>query len=155
METTHPLTFIEHFTFSHVSGSIHKTSPFQTYISIVLYDIFKKNPFHHGRLKVNEVIQLREDYSGRTEATLNGMLVNSYPYMDWTYADLGSELWLKLKLETVLTMWSFRQMLPGVNVSRLLARTGVDWIVVDCKSASNYLVIVCWLVSRRTWEHGR
>ncbi len=27
-------------------------------------------------------------------------------------------------------MW---QMLPGANVSRLLARTGVDWVCVDCE----------------------
>ncbi|KAG6008175.1 hypothetical protein E4U43_000204 [Claviceps pusilla] len=27
-------------------------------------------------------------------------------------------------------MW---QMLPGANVSRLLARTGVDWVMVDCE----------------------
>ena len=27
-----------------------------------------------------------------------------------------------------------RQMIPGVNVSRILARTGVDWILVDCES---------------------
>ena len=24
-------------------------------------------------------------------------------------------------------------MIPGVNVSRMLARTGVDWILVDCE----------------------
>lgn len=27
-------------------------------------------------------------------------------------------------------MW---QMIPGANVSRMLARTGVDWVVVDCE----------------------
>lgn len=27
-------------------------------------------------------------------------------------------------------MW---QMLPGANVSRLLARSGVDWVLVDCE----------------------
>lgn len=27
-------------------------------------------------------------------------------------------------------MW---QMMPGGNVSRLLARTGVDWVCVDCE----------------------
>jgi 4-hydroxy-2-oxoheptanedioate aldolase len=27
-------------------------------------------------------------------------------------------------------MW---QMLPGANVSRILARTGVDWVLVDCE----------------------
>lgn len=27
-------------------------------------------------------------------------------------------------------MW---QMLPGANVSRLLARSGVDWVMVDCE----------------------
>jgi 4-hydroxy-2-oxoheptanedioate aldolase len=27
-------------------------------------------------------------------------------------------------------MW---QMIPGANVSRLLARTGVDWVCVDCE----------------------
>jgi hypothetical protein len=26
-----------------------------------------------------------------------------------------------------------RQMIPGSNVSRTLARTGVDWVVVDCE----------------------
>jgi hypothetical protein len=25
------------------------------------------------------------------------------------------------------------QMLPGANVSRVLARTGVDWVMVDCE----------------------
>lgn len=25
------------------------------------------------------------------------------------------------------------QMLPGANVSRLLARAGVDWVLVDCE----------------------
>ena len=25
------------------------------------------------------------------------------------------------------------QMIPGANVSRTLARTGVDWVVVDCE----------------------
>ena len=25
------------------------------------------------------------------------------------------------------------QMLPGSNVSRLLARSGVDWVLVDCE----------------------
>lgn len=29
-----------------------------------------------------------------------------------------------------LGMW---QMLPGANVSRILARSGVDWIMVDCE----------------------
>jgi len=29
-----------------------------------------------------------------------------------------------------------RQMIPGVNVSRILARTGVDWILVDCEFSS-------------------
>lgn len=29
-----------------------------------------------------------------------------------------------------LGMW---QMVPGANVSRLLARTGVDWVLVDCE----------------------
>jgi 4-hydroxy-2-oxoheptanedioate aldolase len=27
-------------------------------------------------------------------------------------------------------MW---QMIPGANVSRILARTGVDWVLVDCE----------------------
>lgn len=27
-------------------------------------------------------------------------------------------------------MW---QMIPGANVSRILARTGVDWVCVDCE----------------------
>lgn len=27
-------------------------------------------------------------------------------------------------------MW---QMLPGANISRLLARSGVDWVLVDCE----------------------
>lgn len=27
-------------------------------------------------------------------------------------------------------MW---QMLPGANISRLLSRTGVDWVCVDCE----------------------
>lgn len=27
-------------------------------------------------------------------------------------------------------MW---QMIPGANVSRLLARSGVDWVMVDCE----------------------
>lgn len=27
----------------------------------------------------------------------------------------------------------YRQMIPGSNVSRTLARTGVDWVLVDCK----------------------
>jgi hypothetical protein len=31
-------------------------------------------------------------------------------------------------------LWLSRQMIPGSNVSRTLARTGVDWVVVDCKS---------------------
>jgi hypothetical protein len=26
-----------------------------------------------------------------------------------------------------------RQMIPGSNVSRTLARTGVDWVLVDCE----------------------
>ena len=26
-----------------------------------------------------------------------------------------------------------RQMIPGANVSRTLARTGVDWVLVDCE----------------------
>lgn len=25
------------------------------------------------------------------------------------------------------------QMLPGANVSRVLARSGVDWVLVDCE----------------------
>lgn len=25
------------------------------------------------------------------------------------------------------------QMLPGANISRLLARSGVDWVLVDCE----------------------
>lgn len=25
------------------------------------------------------------------------------------------------------------QMLPGANVSRLLARSGVDWVLIDCE----------------------
>ena len=25
------------------------------------------------------------------------------------------------------------QMMPGANVSRLLARSGVDWVVIDCE----------------------
>lgn len=25
------------------------------------------------------------------------------------------------------------QMMPGANVSRLLARSGVDWVMVDCE----------------------
>lgn len=25
------------------------------------------------------------------------------------------------------------QMLPGANISRMLAKTGVDWVVVDCE----------------------
>lgn len=25
------------------------------------------------------------------------------------------------------------QMIPGANVSRLLAKSGVDWVVVDCE----------------------
>lgn len=25
------------------------------------------------------------------------------------------------------------QMLPGANVSRILARSGVDWVLVDCE----------------------
>jgi len=25
------------------------------------------------------------------------------------------------------------QMLPGSNISRILARTGVDWVMVDCE----------------------
>lgn len=29
-----------------------------------------------------------------------------------------------------LGMW---QMIPGANVSRILARTGVDWVCVDCE----------------------
>lgn len=29
-----------------------------------------------------------------------------------------------------LGMW---QMVPGANVSRLLARSGVDWVCVDCE----------------------
>ncbi len=27
----------------------------------------------------------------------------------------------------------FWQMLPGANVSRVLARAGVDWVMVDCE----------------------
>jgi 4-hydroxy-2-oxoheptanedioate aldolase len=27
-------------------------------------------------------------------------------------------------------MW---QMIPGANMSRILARTGVDWVCVDCE----------------------
>lgn len=27
----------------------------------------------------------------------------------------------------------FWQMLPGSNVSRILARSGVDWVMVDCE----------------------
>jgi len=29
--------------------------------------------------------------------------------------------------------WFHRQMFPGSNVSRTLARTGVDWVLVDCE----------------------
>ena len=25
------------------------------------------------------------------------------------------------------------QMLPGANISRLLARSGVDWVLIDCE----------------------
>lgn len=25
------------------------------------------------------------------------------------------------------------QMLPGANISRILARSGVDWVMVDCE----------------------
>jgi 2-keto-3-deoxy-L-rhamnonate aldolase RhmA len=27
----------------------------------------------------------------------------------------------------------FWQMLPGANISRILARTGADWVLVDCE----------------------
>jgi hypothetical protein len=29
--------------------------------------------------------------------------------------------------------WGFWQVLPGANMSRLLARSGVDWVIVDCE----------------------
>ena len=38
-------------------------------------------------------------------------------------------------------MW---QMIPGANVSRILARTGVDWVCVDCEHGNidgSYIVI--------------
>ena len=33
------------------------------------------------------------------------------------------------------------QMIPGANVSRTLARTGVDWVLVDCEVCFRFLNI--------------
>lgn len=41
------------------------------------------------------------------------------------------------RLLTVLTSgktaWGHWQTLPGTNVSRAIARSGVDWVLVDCE----------------------
>lgn len=43
----------------------------------------------------------------------------------------ANRLWAAFKEgRQAMGMW---QMIPGANVSRALARTGVDWIMVDCE----------------------
>jgi len=42
--------------------------------------------------------------------------------------------WLKqVFTEAKRPAMGFWQMLPGANVSRVLARSGADWIMVDCE----------------------
>ena len=36
------------------------------------------------------------------------------------------------------------QMIPGSNVSRTLARTGVDWVLVDCEHGNIDGMSACW-----------
>ena len=36
------------------------------------------------------------------------------------------------------------QMIPGANVSRVLARSGVDWVLVDCEHG-NLDGMSCWM----------
>ena len=40
---------------------------------------------------------------------------------------------LKKVLESGEKSWGHWQTLPGSNVSRALARSGVDWVLVDCE----------------------
>lgn len=40
---------------------------------------------------------------------------------------------LKVALEAGQKSMGMWQMIPGGNISRLLARTGVDWVCVDCE----------------------
>ena len=40
---------------------------------------------------------------------------------------------LKVTLDQGKKAWGAWQMLPGANLSRLLARSGVDWVLVDCE----------------------
>jgi 4-hydroxy-2-oxoheptanedioate aldolase len=40
---------------------------------------------------------------------------------------------LKKVLESGEKAWGHWQTLPGSNVSRALARSGVDWVLVDCE----------------------
>lgn len=40
---------------------------------------------------------------------------------------------LRTALESGKPSMGAWQMIPGANVSRLLARSGVDWVLVDCE----------------------
>lgn len=40
---------------------------------------------------------------------------------------------LRTALNQGRTSFGAWQMIPGANVSRLLARSGVDWVLVDCE----------------------
>lgn len=40
---------------------------------------------------------------------------------------------LKAALDNGQKAYGMWQMIPGANVSRLLARTGCEWVLVDCE----------------------
>lgn len=40
---------------------------------------------------------------------------------------------LKMVMSQGRKAWGAWQMLPGANVARVLARSGVDWVLVDCE----------------------
>lgn len=51
---------------------------------------------------------------------------------------MGSKMlksnWLKqVFTDATRPAMGFWQMLPGANISRVLARSGADWIMVDCE----------------------
>jgi len=46
---------------------------------------------------------------------------------------LKSNRLAQVLLEANRPAMGFWQMLPGTNISRILARAGVDWVMVDCE----------------------
>jgi 4-hydroxy-2-oxoheptanedioate aldolase len=52
--------------------------------------------------------------------------------------DVGSKMLQSNRLKQVFAKaqrpaMGFWQMLPGANISRILARSGADWVMVDCE----------------------